>query len=64
PKGAMAKKGDDDIRTEALRMKIPYTTTTSAAEAAVDAITYLITSSTPQVEPVPPFTAVKMHTPA
>lgn len=40
PMGFMARKSDDDIRTEALRMKIPYTTTTSAAEAAVEAITY------------------------
>ncbi len=40
PMGFMAKKSDDDIRTVAMRMKIPYTTTTSAAEAAVEAIRY------------------------
>jgi carbamoyl-phosphate synthase large subunit len=42
PMGIQAKKSDDDIRTEAVRMKIPYTTTTSAASAAVEAIRYLI----------------------
>lgn len=31
----------DDIRTEAVRFHIPYTTTTSAASAAVDAIRYM-----------------------
>ena len=42
PMGIQAKKSDDDLRTEAVRMKIPYTTTTSAASAAVEAIRYLI----------------------
>ena len=41
PMGFHATKSDDDIRTEAVRSKIPYTTTTSAAAAAVDAIRYL-----------------------
>ena len=41
PMGFHATKSDDDIRTEAMRNKIPYTTTTSAASAAVDAIRYL-----------------------
>jgi carbamoyl-phosphate synthase large subunit len=54
PVGAMAKKGDDEIRTEAMRMKIPYTTTTSAAEAAVAAIEHLL-ESTPEVEKIPLF---------
>ena len=42
PMGMQAKQSDDDLRTEALRMKIPYTTTTSAAAAAVEAIRYVI----------------------
>jgi len=54
PMGFMAKKSDDDIRTEAMRMKIPYTTTTSAAEAAVEAIRYLRRSLL-QVRAVPPY---------
>ncbi|MCF7933377.1 MAG: carbamoyl-phosphate synthase large subunit [Spirochaetia bacterium] len=54
PMGFMAKKSDDDIRTEAMRMKIPYTTTMSAAEAAVGAIAYQM-SSEPQVLPLPPY---------
>ena len=41
PMGFHATKSDDDIRTEAVRNKIPYTTTTSAANAAVDAIRFL-----------------------
>jgi carbamoyl-phosphate synthase large subunit len=52
PMGAMAKKGDDEIRTEAMRMKIPYTTTTSAAEAAVAAIEHLL-EFPPEVEKTP-----------
>ncbi len=41
PMGFHATRSDDDIRTEAVRARIPYTTTTSAAAAAVDAIRYL-----------------------
>ncbi|MDX9808854.1 MAG: carbamoyl-phosphate synthase large subunit [Sphaerochaetaceae bacterium] len=41
PMGMYAKQSDDDIRTMAMRLNIPYTTTTSAAAAAVDAIRYL-----------------------
>ena len=41
PMGFHATRSDDDIRTEAVRNKIPYTTTTSAAAAAVDAIRFL-----------------------
>jgi len=40
PMGYHARRSDDDIRTEAMRLKIPYTTTTSAAAAAVEAIAY------------------------
>ena len=54
PMGFMAKKSDDDIRTEAMRMKIPYTTTTSAAEAAIEAITHLNTT-TPLVKRLPEY---------
>ena len=38
PLGAHSLHGDQEIRMEAVRRKIPYTTTTSAAEAAVEAI--------------------------
>lgn len=41
PMGFHARRSDDDIRTEAMRSKIPYTTTTSAAKAAVEAIEFL-----------------------
>ena len=41
PMGSHSRKSDDDIRTEAVRAHIPYTTTTSAAKAAVEAIRYL-----------------------
>ncbi|MEW5814021.1 MAG: carbamoyl-phosphate synthase large subunit [Spirochaetota bacterium] len=42
PLGRFSQKGDHDIRIEAVRLKIPYTTTTSAARAAVEAIKYHI----------------------
>ena len=51
PMGRFAQQGDDEIRTEAMRMKIPYTTTTSAAEAAVEGITYII-EHPPEVRPL------------
>lgn len=54
PVGFMAKKGDDEIRTEAMRMKIPYTTTTSAAQAALEAIEYIL-SSDPHVAKLPEY---------
>jgi len=38
PLGAHSLHGDQKIRMEVVRRKIPYTTTTSAAEAAVEAI--------------------------
>ncbi|MDD4647459.1 MAG: carbamoyl phosphate synthase large subunit, partial [Sphaerochaeta sp.] len=41
PMGFHAHQSDDEIRSIAMRMKIPYTTTTSAAVAAVEAIEYL-----------------------
>ena len=41
PMGFHSRKSDDDIRTEAVRNHVPYTTTTSAAKAAVEAIRYL-----------------------
>ena len=41
PLGRFAEKGDTEIRIEAVRRKLPYTTTTSAATAATEAIRYL-----------------------
>ncbi len=41
PMGFHARRSDDDIRTEAIRAHVPYTTTTSAASAALEAIRYL-----------------------
>ncbi len=41
PMGEYAQKGADDIRTEALIHGVPYTTTISAASAAVEAIKQL-----------------------
>lgn len=41
PLGRFSQKGDHDLRIEAVRRSIPYTTTTSAAEAAVEGIKYL-----------------------
>jgi carbamoyl-phosphate synthase large subunit len=41
PMGSNARRGDDEIRSEAMRLHIPYTTTTSAAEAAAEAIARL-----------------------
>ncbi|MGE4583957.1 MAG: carbamoyl-phosphate synthase large subunit [Sphaerochaeta sp.] len=41
PMGFQAHSSDDEIRSIAMRLKIPYTTTTSAAIAAVQAIEYL-----------------------
>ncbi|MDC7124403.1 MAG: carbamoyl-phosphate synthase large subunit [Spirochaetales bacterium] len=42
PLGRFSQKGDNDIRIEAVRSKIPYTTTTSAAEAATYGIKYIL----------------------
>ena len=41
PMGWRSRQSDDDIRTETIKAHIPYTTTTSAARAAVEAIRYL-----------------------
>ena len=41
PMGKRAKLGDESMRSVALAQKIPYTTTTSAAAATVEAIKYL-----------------------
>ena len=41
PLGRFSQIQDEDIRTEAVRRKVPYTTTTSAAQAAVVGIRYL-----------------------
>ncbi|MBN2738693.1 MAG: carbamoyl-phosphate synthase large subunit [Spirochaetales bacterium] len=41
PLGRFSQKGDEALRIEAVRRKIPYTTTTSAAWAAVEGIKYL-----------------------
>jgi len=42
PLGRYTQRDDDYIRIETVRHKIPYTTTTSAAEAAVEGIRYLM----------------------
>jgi carbamoyl-phosphate synthase large subunit len=41
PLGRFSQKGDQAIRIEAVKRKIPYTTTISAAKAAVEGIRYL-----------------------
>lgn len=41
PMGKRSQRGDENLRTKAMHLGIPYTTTTSAAAAAVDAIRYL-----------------------
>jgi len=41
PSGRYSQIADEDMRTEAVSLKIPYTTTTSAASAAVHGIRYL-----------------------
>lgn len=41
PMGFRVRRSDDEMRIEAMRLKIPYTTTTSAAEAVVEAIVFL-----------------------
>ena len=42
PLGRFSQKGDEMIRIEAVRRKIPYTTTTSAARAATQGISHLM----------------------
>ncbi len=41
PLGRFSQKGDEMIRIEAVRRRIPYTTTSSAARAATEGIRYL-----------------------
>ncbi len=53
PLGRFSQKGDEEIRIEAVRRRIPYTTTTSAAWAAVQGIEYL-TRGEYTVRPLPP----------
>ncbi|OQY34616.1 MAG: carbamoyl phosphate synthase large subunit [Spirochaetaceae bacterium 4572_59] len=52
PLGRFAQIQDEDIRTEAVRRKVPYTTTTSAAQAAVVGIRYLKNENI-EVNPLP-----------
>jgi len=42
PLGRYSQKGDHDIRIEAMKRKIPYTTTTSAAWALAQGVRYLL----------------------
>jgi len=52
PSGRFSQIGNEDMRTEAVSRKIPYTTTTSAAAAAVHGIRYIRRSET-RVNPLP-----------
>ncbi len=52
PSGRFSRIGDEDMRTEAVSLKIPYTTTTSAAAAAVHGIRYLRTGKV-KINPLP-----------
>ena len=53
PLGRYTQKDDDYIRIEAVRRKIPYTTTISAATAAMEGIKYLIKGEvTPRALPI------------
>jgi carbamoyl-phosphate synthase large subunit len=42
PMGQFSQHGDTYIRSEAVRRKIPYTTTTSAAQAALKGIEWML----------------------
>lgn len=54
PLGRYTQKDDAYVRIEALKNKVPYTTTTSAAKAAVEGIKYLRTSEViPRALPEP-----------
>jgi carbamoyl-phosphate synthase large subunit len=53
PLGQFSQIDDSYLRAEAVRRKIPYTTTTSSAAAAVKAIEYLKTGEA-AVKPLPP----------
>jgi carbamoyl-phosphate synthase large subunit len=52
PLGRFAYQGDNQIRIEAIKNQVPYTTTTSAAEAAAEGIDYLIHGEL-KVRPLP-----------
>lgn len=52
PKGRFTQRDDGALRIAAVRHKIPYTTTTSAARAAVEGIRYLATGEL-VVRPLP-----------
>jgi carbamoyl-phosphate synthase large subunit len=54
PMGQFSQYGDTYIRAEAVRRKIPYTTTTSAAQAAVKGIEWIRTGQL-TVNSLPPF---------
>ncbi|MCK9191664.1 MAG: carbamoyl-phosphate synthase large subunit [Sphaerochaetaceae bacterium] len=54
PMGFHSISSNDDIRSVALLQKIPYTTTTSAAVAAVEGIKYLLKDEA-KVSPIPQF---------
>jgi carbamoyl-phosphate synthase large subunit len=54
PLGRYSQKGDHELRIEAVKRKIPYTTTTSAAWAAVQGIEYLKKNEI-LVRPLPDF---------
>jgi len=52
PKGRFSQQDDDYLRIETVRRKVPYSTTTSAAKAAVEGIKYLKKKET-VVRPLP-----------
>lgn len=54
PMGQFSQYGDAYIRAEAVRRKIPYTTTTSAAQAAVKGIEWILNGHL-TVNPLPSF---------
>jgi carbamoyl-phosphate synthase large subunit len=53
PMGSQSEQDDAYIRTEAVKLKVPYTTTISAAEAAVQGIEHLVKNEI-IVRPLPP----------
>jgi carbamoyl-phosphate synthase large subunit len=53
PKGRFSQSDDAQIRVEAVRHKVPYTTTTAAAKAALEGIKYLKTEEY-RVRPIQP----------
>ncbi len=52
PSGRFSFRGSNTMRTEAVKHRVPYTTTTSAAQAAVKGIEYLIQGDV-KVRPLP-----------